>query len=106
MKYLIVNNSTFDEFLQKARSIAQMSGSVSIAYVEHADADGKAIPGGWGCVRFLNELPSSVVFLPPDVEYRYFVAQDAWLTNGEPTEYSEWVKTLFEYFLSASWWVL
>ena len=50
MKYLIVNNTTFDAFYQTAQSVAQASGPLSISYVERADADGKDIPGGWGCI--------------------------------------------------------
>lgn len=103
MSYIIVNNSTFEKFFPKAKAVAQTYGPISFSYVEHAENDGKIIPGGWGCIRFTNTLSENPVFASPDVEYRYSVQQDAWLHNGEQTEYSEWIKSLFEYFLSAPW---
>jgi len=106
VKYLIVNNTTFDAFYQTAQSAAQAAGPLSISYVERADADGKDIPGGWGCIRFQNAMPGSALFNAPDVEYRYSEEQDAWLADGATTQYSEWIKTLFQYFLSALWWDL
>lgn len=106
MNYIIVNNSTFDEFFQMAQAVAQTAGPISISYVEHADADGQAIPGGWGCIKFTNAAPETPVFASPDVEYRYSAEQDAWLHDGAATKYSEWLKTLFQYFLSAPWWDL
>lgn len=101
MNYIIVNNSTFDDFLQKAKAFAALGHSFSICYVAHVT--NPPIPGGWGALRFSGELPSQPIFIAPDVEYRYSPTADAWLANGATTQHSDWVKSFYAYFADARW---
>lgn len=103
MNYIIVNNSTFSEFCQRAQLCANKGYPLALSYVEKADVNGVQIPGGWGCLRFAGPLPPDPVFLSPDKEYRYSPEADAWLVDSQQTEYSSWVKTLREYFVSSPW---
>lgn len=101
MNYIIVRNSSFDDFINTSRA-ALVGQTVSAAYLEHVDQDGKDMPGGWGCLRFTGSLPNSPIF-PSGVEYRYSTDADAWLAGGQQTELSDWVKTLSLYFISSQW---
>jgi len=99
MKYVIVNNSTWDEFYNIVKALQSKGYVFTFSYVEHAK-DHEEIPGGWGCVRFADILPSEILFPSPDVEYRYSKEKDAWLVDGVFGPYSEWVKTLHAYFVT------
>lgn len=103
MNYIIVNNSTFNAFYQRAQVCANSGHPLSLSYLEKGDDRGLQIPGGWGCLRFAGPLPPDPVFLPPDKEYRYSPEAGAWLVDGQPTDYSSWVKGLHDYFVSSPW---
>ena len=100
MNYLIVNNSTLDEFTARVKYWNTRGLFFSVDYVEHVDDPVIQVPGGWGCFRFVYPVPSSVLFQPPDVEYRFSEEQNAWLANGELTPYSGIVAGLHTYFVS------
>lgn len=100
MNYIIVNNSTLEEFTGRAKYWLTNGLLFTIDYVEHVEDPEIVVPGGWGCFRFSSPLPSSVLFDMPDVEYRYSEEQNAWLANGQLTPYSHIAEGLHTYFVS------
>ena len=99
MNYIIVNNSTFDDFSHKVNLIRDQGLTFTTSYVEKVDKPETAT-GGWGCLRFVEVLPSQKIFFSPDLEYRYSVEQKTWLADGNTTINSDWVEALHQYFVT------
>lgn len=100
MNYVIVNTFSLDTFMERIKYWNAKGLFFSTDYVEHVDDPVLQVPGSWGCFRFVYPVPSSVLFEPPDVEYRFSEEQNAWLANGELTQYSQIVAGLHTYFAS------
>jgi hypothetical protein len=100
MNYVIVNTFDIDTFTERLKYWNSRGLFFSVDYVEHVDDPVIQVPGSWGCLKFAYPVPSSVLFEPPDVEYRFSEEQNAWLANGELTPFSIIVAGLYTYFLS------
>lgn len=99
MKYIIVNNSTFDDFSHKVSLIRAQGMTFTTDYVEKILTP-PDITGGWGCLRFADTLPSQKLFVSPDLEYRFSQEQNAWVVDGKKTPNSDWVVALYNYFVT------
>jgi len=99
--YIIVNNSTFDAFLSRTVELNTEGYNFTFDYAEKLSDMGKTFPGGWGCIRLINPMPSHNLFYSPDVEYRYSEAEKKWLADGVETEIAKLglIQTLYEYFV-------
>ncbi len=100
MYYVIVNNSSFDKFIADTGAWSAKGLVFTTSYVEQVTDPSIEVPGGWGCMRFVYPLPSDKLFNPPDVEYRFSQEQDAWLADGQLTEFSGVVAGLHTYFVT------
>jgi hypothetical protein len=99
VNYIIVNNSTFDDFTHKVSLIRAQGLTFTTDYVEKVEKPVTAT-GGWGCLRFIEALPTQQLFFSPDLEYRYSIAQQMWLADGKKTINSDWVEALHQYFVT------
>jgi hypothetical protein len=100
--YIIVNNSTFNEFLARTVSLNTEGYKFTFDYAEKLSNMGATYPGGFGCLRMIGGMPAEKMFLSPDVEYRYSDTQNKWLADGQETNLSKLgvIQTLYEYFVT------
>lgn len=104
MNYIIVNSKDFDRFVVTARTLQKGGFKIAASYIGRFVDPVEAASGEWGALRSAQAFPAAPIYAAPDVEYRFSAADDAWLANGERTEYSDFVgNSLYKYFVDAEW---
>ena len=99
MNYLMVNNPDWPDFDARIQTLQGEGYTFSPAYiVKITDEDGTVYPGGYGCLKFADTVPTEVLFPAPDVEFRYSDDTQEWVPNGETTLSQTLLVGLYNYF--------
>lgn len=98
MNYIIANCPNTQDFARDIAKWIELGVPFTYDYIENiSDAP---VAGGWGCARFSMPAPASKLFINPNIEYRYSESVGLWLADGEITEESTFVASVYNYFVT------
>jgi len=69
-------------------------------YIEQMNDGPIVYPGGWGCMRFTDVLPTQEFFTNPDTEYRKSASTGLWEANGTAVLSQMQLEGLHTYFVN------